>query len=123
MDIEYEIRDGTLIFKDLQVGNLITGEPLDWDTLRRVVIIATRFGTNRPIKGRSLKELTEDVQKFIDKRKTIESKQDQEIHNLRVLFAACQEYINRQNIEINEWRTRYVEAARALQKLKEEARS
>jgi hypothetical protein len=34
------------------------------------------------------------------------------------LYAACQDYILNQNIEINEWRTKYVEAARALQKLK-----
>jgi hypothetical protein len=102
---------------------LITEEPLDWDTLRKVVILATRFAARRPLKNRTLKQLSEDVQKFISEQNEVETEQEREIHNLRVMYAASQDYIERQNIQYNELRIAYVEATRTLQEYKEGARS
>jgi len=121
MDIRYEIKDGSLVFKDLRVGNLLTGEPLDWDTLRKVVILATRFATKRPIKRRTIKELTEDVTAFIEDKAQREKEGNREVNNLKVQLAASQDYIERQNIKYNELRIAYHEAARTIQELQKGA--
>ena len=73
------------------------------------------------MKNRTLKELTEDVQGFIDDKVAREKESDREVNNLRVQLAASQDYIERQNIEYNQLRQKYNEVSRALQKLQKGA--
>lgn len=105
--MKYAIKDGTLVFEDLAIGNLRNQEPLSWDDLREVVMIATRFATKRKVEKRTLAELTADVHDFIESHAGKESKRDQELNNLKVQLAACQGYIERQNIEYNQLRKAY----------------
>lgn len=114
MDYSYEIRDGVLHFEGLSIGNLRTGETLSWDELRRIVIVATRFGTQRPLKDRSLNELVKDVNGLIKELNQSGTKTGQEINNLKVMLAASQDYIKRQNEEIYKLKKAYNELAGAI---------
>ena len=115
MKIDHEIKDGTLFFKDLKIGNLLTGKELSWEEVKNIVILGSRFASKRPLKTRTLDELAGELADLIDERDSKKKKEDVEINNLKSMLRACEDRIEQQNIEINEWRTRYLETARTLQ--------
>jgi len=117
--MEYENINGKIVFKDLEIGNLLTGETLSWDELRRIIITATRHATGRPIRDRTLEELSAEIQAVIGGKETVESKHDREKNNLEVQIRAYEYAIDNANQESEKWRNLYVEAARALQKYEE----
>jgi hypothetical protein len=89
------------------IGYLDTGKELSFDELKAILIKQTRLGSKRPLKNRTLAELTADVNAFIVSHVAKGTKRDHETNNLKVQLAACQEYIERQNIEINQLRKAY----------------
>ncbi len=143
MNFKHHIEEGKLVFEGLNIGNLITGEKLDWDTLRHAVIIQTRFATGREIKPRSLDKLVAEIKDYVvEKSASIdnqESKTEQKIkemqlrlkkmetglqgevkqlktdlHNAWRFVATLEDKIGEQNKELNEQRKQYYEMARAL---------
>ncbi len=111
MDISYEIKDGSLVFKDLSVGNLLNGELLSWDELRRILIVQTRFGTCRPIEARTLEELqketegvTNEVNSWRSRAVEEEKLLKQHINNQGAIIESLEDTVGRQNREINEFR-------------------
>ena len=125
--MKYKIEEGTLTFNGVSVGNLITGEALSWDELRRIVIVATRFATGRKVEDRTLKELRADVDKFVNGRNESIDGKDEEIANLKRdlhnrdrIIESYRDRCGEQNQEINDWKQRYIDTARALQEQQKE---
>jgi hypothetical protein len=121
--MEFVIKENKLMFSGLDAGNIEDGKvTFNFDVLRQIVVRSSWFATGRKIEDRTLTELREDVLKFVESRneatdtgtKKIEELK-RELHNRDSIIQAYQNRCDKQNIEINEWRNRFVETARALQ--------
>lgn len=121
--MDFEVKDGRLIFTGLEVGTIEGGSvTFDFDVLRQIVIMSSRFATGRQLENRTLKELVKEVNGYVQTRNETISEKDKEIeklkmdiHNLGRVVEVYEERCDRQNQEINEWRKQYVETARALE--------
>jgi hypothetical protein len=127
--MEFKVVEGRLTFEGLEIGQVVDGiVRFDFDTLRHIVMISTRFATGRKIEPRTLQELREEAKKRIRNRHEAQSEEEEredklkkDVSDTKQLVKSFEDNCDRQNQEIDEWRSKYLEASRALQEFEKGA--
>jgi len=108
MKYKFEIKDGSLTWEGLKIGNLLNGEEISFDELKAILITETRFWLGRPIEPKTLQEITNDVSQYVNTLNTEivskETKLKEQINTQGAFIEALEHRIGLLNQENNELR-------------------